>query len=905
MKPKTRRGIIIVIFAMLFFLMAQASSSSGSTLEIVEPVANQTLNTSNVQITVRFNFTADSDRQTFRAWLNGKRVDALFKLTENDVASRLFSACDGVKASVDGPRWNVFRAEVNGQNGKKYQQTVHFLVDSSGNNTPVAQSTPGGRVFAGETVELDGSNSSDSDEDPIQYQWTLVTRPKGSHAKLSNSSSSNPSFIPDEPGTYEAQLVVSDCKAESEPQTVTVSAQQLTILVDGKIQDPIFDALSRYAAVTKYDGSQQPGDYSLVVLDGGNLTPEDLQNSPLVMQALNDGTWVLAFHLTDEQITTGLIAHLNIVSVSSGASNEASTAYLFKRFIGSDGVPVTQTIELPPFSQPGTTDTQNTTDTTESGLSAKEYREEYRAQAGTIFENLRTTPPLTNEPPIPDGLVVFRSYNTVSAGWTQNWSYRQPSTKGRVQTGSHLINYTFTLYLENGTSPPKQVLLLQVDGQANPNVSGSTFISTENDMDNGLEVAWFQAQFSVEVTPQNNFWIWVANDPSSPNKVTSYTTNTGFSITFLSAAIVPAATWNYTNSTSYSIPDWGVSCNSSGNHMYWDWRSMNPDYHIPGEGGGWTPNSFYSWITFWGWTYRPNDIAMNQAQYHAAVVWRTDQLVNQIAAFKVNGRQATGNYACTSNWGIGCGDNKAYEQDYLYERTYTIDLGVVIPVPIAAITFSQDPAPVGPSAGRIKGSVVLAEPVRMDTTIVGIKSNDIHATPVSDRVVVKKGNRAASFDIMVNAGQMQTGSSVFPTISAFLAGQYNQQFGIKAVDNLWFPVTSPSFDPNLQNWGGHPQPGGNWTQEYMVRYAVSFVDNQGKESERGPWTDWLSATHQYSPYAMPNLINIPTDPSNKAVKRKIYRQFFANYQASNPTAGVSLITTLNDNTTATYLDKNP
>ncbi len=78
----------------------------------------------------------------------------------------------------------------------------------------------------------------------------------------------------------------------------------------------------------------------------------------------------------------------------------------------------------------------------------------------------------------------------------------------------------------------------------------------------------------------------------------------------------------------------------------------------------------------------------------------------------------------------------------------------------------------------------------------------------------------------------------------------------------------------------------------------------------GPWSDWIGPwTKFYAPElysrAMPLLVSIPTDSSYMAIGRKIYRQFFADYQAADPGAGVEYLGTLNDNTTTTFQDNQP
>ncbi len=94
----------------------------------------------------------------------------------------------------------------------------------TGNVAPVANAGPAQNVVTGQTVTLDGTQSTDANGDTLSYAWTLTTRPAGSSATLSAANSAQPTFIADRDGTYVAALVVTDGKLSSAPATVTVTA---------------------------------------------------------------------------------------------------------------------------------------------------------------------------------------------------------------------------------------------------------------------------------------------------------------------------------------------------------------------------------------------------------------------------------------------------------------------------------------------------------------------------------------------------------------------------------------------------------------------------------------------------------------------------------------------------------
>jgi hypothetical protein len=93
------------------------------------------------------------------------------------------------------------------------------------NIAPVAlASTSQPVVLTGTLVNLDGSGSSDANNDPLSYAWTLVSRPYNSLANLNSLNSSVPTFLADQPGTYVFSLMTSDGRLSSNTSIVTVLA---------------------------------------------------------------------------------------------------------------------------------------------------------------------------------------------------------------------------------------------------------------------------------------------------------------------------------------------------------------------------------------------------------------------------------------------------------------------------------------------------------------------------------------------------------------------------------------------------------------------------------------------------------------------------------------------------------
>jgi len=96
------------------------------------------------------------------------------------------------------------------------------------NSPPVSDAGSNQTVNVGDSVTLDGSNSSDADGDPLTYQWSLET-PAGSNATLSGGTTVTPTFVPDVEGTYTATLVVNDGTTDSATDSAVITAQLVVI----------------------------------------------------------------------------------------------------------------------------------------------------------------------------------------------------------------------------------------------------------------------------------------------------------------------------------------------------------------------------------------------------------------------------------------------------------------------------------------------------------------------------------------------------------------------------------------------------------------------------------------------------------------------------------------------------
>jgi hypothetical protein len=95
---------------------------------------------------------------------------------------------------------------------------IHFT-----NQRPVAAAGNDASVYTDTAFQLDGSSSYDDDGDGLSYQWNVTQAPQSSAAQIVGADQVDPTFTPDEAGTYILSLVVNDGAENSDPDTVVLT----------------------------------------------------------------------------------------------------------------------------------------------------------------------------------------------------------------------------------------------------------------------------------------------------------------------------------------------------------------------------------------------------------------------------------------------------------------------------------------------------------------------------------------------------------------------------------------------------------------------------------------------------------------------------------------------------------
>lgn len=117
----------------------------------------------------------------------------------------------------------IFELTVTDDDGAQSNDSVSVAVIPP-NDAPSAIAGADQLVIKGSIVQLDGTGSSDPENDLLSYTWSLDSRPEGSSAALDDPALPNPTFVADLPGVYDISLVVSDGGLDSNPDGLTLTS---------------------------------------------------------------------------------------------------------------------------------------------------------------------------------------------------------------------------------------------------------------------------------------------------------------------------------------------------------------------------------------------------------------------------------------------------------------------------------------------------------------------------------------------------------------------------------------------------------------------------------------------------------------------------------------------------------
>ena len=168
------------------------------------------------------------------------------------------------------------------------------------NGRPTASAGMDQAVNTGATVALDGTASSDPDNQPLSYRWTL-SRPDGSVAQLAGGATATPVFVADVAGLFTATLVVADGTEDSLPDSVNITVNARPDASAGPDQDVTVGTLVQLdgTASGDSDGDSLSFSWALVRPEGSQAALSDPSSATPSFAADIGGTYTATLTVSD------------------------------------------------------------------------------------------------------------------------------------------------------------------------------------------------------------------------------------------------------------------------------------------------------------------------------------------------------------------------------------------------------------------------------------------------------------------------------------------------------------------------------------------------------------------------------------------------------------------------------
>ncbi|MDX1695111.1 MAG: PKD domain-containing protein [Ketobacteraceae bacterium] len=179
-------------------------------------------------LTARLSSDADGDPLTFSWSFTSRPSDSNAILQNSNHVNTQFTP------DVEG----IYILQVLVDDGETSDSaTVTVTANVLGSQTPTAKAGPDQQIVLNGTVFLDGSGSTDPQNDSLNYSWSFTSIPTESNALLQGASTVMPSFVVDAVGDYVVQLIVDDGVHKSDPDTVTIGTNLRPVAEAGDDQN--------------------------------------------------------------------------------------------------------------------------------------------------------------------------------------------------------------------------------------------------------------------------------------------------------------------------------------------------------------------------------------------------------------------------------------------------------------------------------------------------------------------------------------------------------------------------------------------------------------------------------------------------------------------------------------------
>lgn len=184
------------------------------------------------------------------------------------------------------------------------------------NSAPVANPGTNQNVVVGSLVRLDGTGSTDANDDMLTFRWILLSKPEGSNAVLTAAWSPVPKFTADVIGTYVLGLTVNDGKVDSVQQGMTVVAtvqNSAPVARTGVNQNVVVSNVNDVVldGTTSSDANSDFLTYKWVLISKPDLSTASLvgsTSSKATFKADKEGTYVATLLVNDGKVDSEVVA---------------------------------------------------------------------------------------------------------------------------------------------------------------------------------------------------------------------------------------------------------------------------------------------------------------------------------------------------------------------------------------------------------------------------------------------------------------------------------------------------------------------------------------------------------------------------------------------------------------------
>ncbi|NOZ85892.1 MAG: hypothetical protein GXP49_06450 [Deltaproteobacteria bacterium] len=234
-----------------------------------------------VQLNGKSSFDPDGDSLSYRWSVQSKPKGASFDLTDADKPVASF------KADTSGVY--VVALVVSDGSSDSAPDFTNVTVQTGANRPPIADAGEDHAAGIGSKASLDGSGSTDPDNDTLTYKWSFSSLPRNSTLTASDIQPNNSTsaykamFTPDRDGEYVVRLEVDDGKGGKDMDTVKITVSEEANTPPVADAGAPFSAMVGHKAQLNGAGSYDPDGDTLTyswsfsrVPDGSGLTDPDM-----------------------------------------------------------------------------------------------------------------------------------------------------------------------------------------------------------------------------------------------------------------------------------------------------------------------------------------------------------------------------------------------------------------------------------------------------------------------------------------------------------------------------------------------------------------------------------------------------------------------------------------------------